>query len=94
MLLKAALVATPLRVAVTLPLLFVSTWAAVTVKVAEVAPALTVTVAGTVTPDTLVERVIERPPVGATELSVTVPVAVVAPVTEFGLIARLEIVGA
>lgn len=54
-------------------------------KVAEVAPAVTVTTAGTVAADVLLEfSVTKIPPDGATPLSVTVPVEAVPPVTVVG----------
>jgi hypothetical protein len=56
-----------------------------TVNVALVAPAATVTLAGTVTTEVLLlESVITLPPVGANMFRMTVPVDVVPPVTEFG----------
>lgn len=48
--------------------------AAAALKVAVVAPAATVTEAGTVSATSLLERVTEDPPVGAAELRVTVQV--------------------
>ena len=61
----------------------------VTVKVAWVWPAATVTMGGTWAVDGLpVARVIDIPPAGAAELSATVPVAVVPPVTLAGEIAN------
>ena len=53
----------------------------VTGNVALVAPAGTVTLAGTVTAVELSERGTTSPPAGATEFSTTVPVAAVPPVT-------------
>jgi hypothetical protein len=54
------------------------------VKLAVVAPAGTVTVAGKVTSAVVEDRLIVEPPFGAARLSVTVPVAVEPPITEFG----------
>ena len=58
------------------------TAAAVTEKLALVAPAATVTVAGTVTEELLLARLTENPPVAAAAFSVTVQASVAAPVTE------------
>ena len=56
-----------------------------TANVALVAPAATVTLPGTVTFEVLeLERLTDRPPPGAVELNVTVPVLVVPPATEAG----------
>jgi hypothetical protein len=57
----------------------------VTVKVADVAPARIVTVAGTVKELLLELSVTVRPPLGAGELIVAVPIEGVPPVTEVGL---------
>jgi hypothetical protein len=57
----------------------------VTVKVAVVLPAATVTLAGTVAAVLLLDRATEMPPLGAEPLKVTVPVAEVPPVTLVGL---------
>ena len=57
----------------------------VTVKVAVVAFAATVTLAGTCAAATLLlDRVITAPPVGAALVSVTVPVDEVPPMTDVG----------
>src|SRR5881394_2124922 len=61
----------------------------VTVNVALLAPAATVTLAGTVAVDVLL-RVTAAPPVGAGPLSVTVPVEGDPPVTLAGLSAIAE----
>lgn len=55
-----------------------------TVNVAVVAPAVTVTVAGTVALVELELRATDMPPVGAAPLSVTVPVELVPPRTDAG----------
>jgi hypothetical protein len=61
----------------------------VRVKVAVVAPAGMVTVAGTVPAAVaLEESVIAKPPVGAGLETVTVPVDAVPPITEVGFIVR------
>jgi hypothetical protein len=58
----------------------------VTVKVADVLPAGTVTLFGTVAAAVLLlERVTTEPPVGAATLSRTVPVELFPPTTEVGL---------
>ena len=61
-----------------------------TVNVALVAPAATVTLAGADAAETLLERVTCAPPVGAAPLSVTVPVEGDPPVTLVGLSATEE----
>jgi hypothetical protein len=69
-------------VAVVVPL----TARVVTVNVALVAPAPTVTLAGTVATDVLLlVKLTAAPPVGAALLSVTIPVDVPPPVTLVGL---------
>jgi hypothetical protein len=57
----------------------------VTVNVVLVAPAATVTLAGTVAADALLERATTAPPLGAAPLSVTVPVDDAPPLTLVGL---------
>jgi hypothetical protein len=59
----------------------------VTVNVAEVAPVATVTLAGTVAADPLLDRATTAPPVGAAPLRVTVPVDGDPPLTVAGLTA-------
>lgn len=62
-------------------------------KVAEVAPAATVTLTGTVAAEVLsLESVMTAPPVGAGALIVTVPVEEVPPVTVVGFTATEETV--
>jgi hypothetical protein len=66
----------------------------VTGKVAEVAPAVTVTLAGTVAAAVLLlPRATTAPPTGAADPSVTVPVDPVPPVTLVGLTDTEEITG-
>ena len=55
-----------------------------TVKVAEVLPAVTVTLAGTVTLALLLERATTMPPVGAAPVNVTVPVELLPAATDVG----------
>jgi hypothetical protein len=62
----------------------------VTVKVAVVAPAATVTLAGTVADALLLDKLTAAPPVGAALLSVTVPVELEPPVTAAGFKLREE----
>ena len=56
-----------------------------TVNVAEVDPAVTVTVEGTVAEALLLDRLTTTPPAGAAPLSETVPVEFFPPATELGL---------
>ena len=68
-----------------LAVLIADTTLVVTVNVAEVFPAATVTLVGTVAADVLLlVRVTTAPPVGAAPLRVTVPVEGLAPVTLLG----------
>ena len=64
-----------------------------TVKVALLAPAGTVTLEGTVATPLLLESSICAPPIGAAPLSVTVPVEGDPPFTLVGLTANEESVG-
>ena len=65
---------------------FEATGLVVIVNVAVVAPAGTVTLAGTWAAEMLLlERVTTAPPVGAARVNVTVPVEEVPPITELGL---------
>ena len=65
----------------------------VTVKVAVVAPAATVTLAGTVAAVLLLDKVTVSPPVGAVLPKVTLPVDDVPPVTEVGFSVTDETTG-
>jgi hypothetical protein len=63
-----------------------------TVKLAVVAPAATVTLAGTVADAWLLDSVTAAPPEGATPLKVTVPVELLPPTTLAGLSESAETV--
>ncbi len=65
----------------------------VTVKVAVVAPAATVTLAGTVADPPLLDKLTTAPPVCAALLSVTVPVEEAPPVTAVGFNLRDDKIG-
>ena len=65
----------------------------VMVKVADVAPAATLTLAGTVAEVLLLERLTLRPPVGAALPRVTVPVDELPPATDVGFTATDETTG-
>ena len=69
-------------VAVSVTVVAVLTAVTVAVNVALVAPAATVTDAGTVTAELLLARLIANPPVAAAAFSVTVQLSVPAPVNE------------
>ena len=64
---------------------FADTALVFTAKVAVVAPAATVTLAGTVAAAWLLDSVTAAPPEGATPLNVTVPVEALPPTTLVGL---------
>jgi len=83
----------PFDVAVTVELVFEDTLAVVTVNVADVLPAAIVTVFGAVAFELLQESAITRPPVGAAEVMVTVPVDDLPPTTDAGLTVSDLIVG-
>ena len=74
----------PLTVAVIVAVTATLTAAVVTVNVADVCPAATVTVPGTIADELLDASAINKPPVGAGPLSVTVPVDDVPPATVVG----------
>jgi len=80
-------------VPVTVTLVLAPTVEVVAVNVAVVAPAATVTLAGTVTEAAPDERATGRPPVGAAPLMVTVPVELAPPATVAGLKLSAEITG-
>jgi hypothetical protein len=61
-------------------------------KVAVVAPAVTVTLAGTVAAALLLDNATDAPPTGAALLRVTVPVEELPPTTLVGFTVRFEIV--
>jgi hypothetical protein len=73
---------------------FAATGVVVTVKVAVLAPAATVTLAGTVAAALLSDSVTTAPPVGALPFSVTVPVEFAPPVTVVGLtVSEVKVAG-
>jgi hypothetical protein len=73
---------TPLALAVSVTACAVVTADAVAVNVALVAPEATVTDAGTVTAELLLDSATAKPPLGAADVSVAVHASVVAPVSE------------
>ena len=92
---KFADLVVPLNSAEMLDVALAATGVVVTVNVALVAPAATVTLAGTVAADVLLlVSVTAAPPAGAAPFKVTVPVDEVPPVTLVGLSVTLEGVGA
>ena len=87
---RVALALTP-SVPVIMEVVFAATPSVVTVNVAEVLPAGTVTLAGTVAAAVLLlESVTTAPPVGAAAPSRTVPVELLPPTTLVGLSDKLE----
>jgi hypothetical protein len=81
---KLALRVTPSVPAIT-TVVFAETTLVFTAKLAEVAPAATVTLAGTVAAALLLDSVTAAPPAGATPLNVTVPLEALPPTTLVGL---------
>ena len=87
---SVAVLLVPARVAVIVAVVALETDVVLTVKVAVVAPAATVTVAGTVALVVLDERLTAVPPVPAGPLRVTVPVELLPPETVVGVSETLE----
>lgn len=85
---RVAILEAPSATHVTLTGVSAETASVFAVNVAEFWPAVTVTLAGTMTAPLLLERETTVPPTGAAVLSVTVPVAVVPPMTAVGLNVR------
>jgi hypothetical protein len=79
---RANVVDTPLALAVSVTVCVVLTAETVAVKLALVAPAATVTEAGTVTALLLLARLTAKPPLSAAAFSVTVQLSVPAPVID------------
>lgn len=84
----------PFTVAVIVAVTAALTAAVVTVNVADVCPAATVTVPGTVADELLDASATTRPPVGAGPLNVTVPVDETPPATVVGLTITEDVTGA
>jgi hypothetical protein len=91
---SAAVFETPPLVAVMVTAVTAVTVEVVTLNVAVVAPAATVTLAGTVADALLDASVTTRPPAGAADDNVTVPVLAVPPVTDVGFKATVLSTGA
>lgn len=91
---RVAVLLTVPVLAVIVSVAVVATAVVVTVNVAVVDPAATTTEDGTDADVALEERVTVVPPVGAAPVRVTVPVEEVPPVTDVGLTATLDAVGA
>ena len=79
---RAKLFVTPFELAVNIAVCAVVTDVVEALKLAVLAPAATVTEAGTVTAEMLLARLIVAPPLGAAALSATVQVSVPAPVID------------
>ena len=91
---SAALRVTPAKTAETVAAVAAVTVPVATLNVALVAPAATLTLAGTVAAVELLESVTSAPPLGAAALRLTVPVEAVPPTTLVGLSKTVESVGA
>ncbi len=89
-----AVAVTPLFVALNVAVALVAIGLVVMVNVADVAPAATVTDAGTAAAARFDDRTTTRPPVGAGPVSVTVPVADTPPSTDDGDTETFETAGA
>lgn len=87
---RTAVLVTPAKTAEMVAEVDVMTVLVVTVKLALVAPATTVTLAGTLTETESSESVTTTPPLGAAALKVTVPVELLLPITLLGLRAIAE----
>jgi hypothetical protein len=83
----------PLNLAEIVALLSAATAEVLTMKVLEIAPASTVTLAGTITKDESEVRGIGRPPAGALDPSVMVPVARELPTTVDGVTLTQDSIG-